>query len=134
MGTQIATGAIHHIRLTVTDVEQAQRFYTELLGFQLVMELPTGVVLSNGTTLLGLRALPAQSPVGDQDRFDEDRVGLDHLSFSVSSKADLEQALRLFDEQNIPHGEITDLPAFGIYILVFRDPDNFQLELTAAYG
>jgi hypothetical protein len=24
--------------------------------------------------------------------------------------------------------------AFGLYILVFRGPDNIQLELTAAYG
>ena len=134
MEIQIATGAIHHIRLTVTDVERAQRFYTGLLGFQLAMELPTGVILSNGTTLLGLRAIPTQNPAKSQDRFDEDRVGLDHLSFSVNGKADLEQALRLFDEQGIPHGEITDLPPFGIYILVFRDPDNFQLELTATYG
>jgi hypothetical protein len=24
--------------------------------------------------------------------------------------------------------------AFGLYILAIRDPDNIQLELTAAYG
>jgi hypothetical protein len=24
--------------------------------------------------------------------------------------------------------------AFGLYVLAFRDPDNIQLELTAAYG
>jgi hypothetical protein len=24
--------------------------------------------------------------------------------------------------------------AFGLYILAFRDPDNIQLELTAAYS
>jgi hypothetical protein len=24
--------------------------------------------------------------------------------------------------------------AYGLYILAFRDPDNIQLELTAAYG
>jgi hypothetical protein len=35
----------------------------------------------------------------------------------------------------VPHGEITDLgDVFGLYILAFRDPDNIQLELTAAYG
>ena len=31
----------------------------------------------------------------------------------------------------MPHGEITALPSFGIYVLPFRDPDNVQLELTA---
>jgi hypothetical protein len=24
--------------------------------------------------------------------------------------------------------------AYGLYILAFRDPDNIQLKLTAAYG
>jgi hypothetical protein len=41
----------------------------------------------------------------------------------------------LLDERGMPHGEVTDLgDAFGMYILAFRDPDNIQLELTAAYG
>jgi len=32
----------------------------------------------------------------------------------------------------VRHGAITRLPSFGIDILEFRDPDNIQLELTAA--
>jgi hypothetical protein len=53
----------------------------------------------------------------------------------VATRDDLERALRLLDERGIPHGEITDLgDVFGLYILAFRDPDNIQLELTAAYG
>jgi catechol-2,3-dioxygenase len=65
------------------------------------------------------------------DRFDPDRVGLDHLSFSVASRADLEQAVRLLDEHGVPHGSITRLPSFGIDVLPFEDPDGIQLELTA---
>ncbi|MFN8454177.1 MAG: VOC family protein [Anaerolineae bacterium] len=61
-------------------------------------------------------------------------MGLDHLSLSVGSRADLEAAVRLFDERGVPHGEIKDLTAFSLYVLAFRDPDNIQLELTAAYG
>jgi hypothetical protein len=58
-------------------------------------------------------------------------VGLDHLSFSVASREDLEQAVRLLDEQGVPHGSITRLPSFGIDVLPFEDPDGIQLELTA---
>ena len=65
------------------------------------------------------------------DRFDPDRVGLDHLSFSVASREDLEQAVRLFDEQGVTHGGITRLDSFGIDVLPFEDPDGIQLELTA---
>ena len=65
------------------------------------------------------------------DQFDPDRVGLDHLSFSVASRGDLEQAMRLFDENGVAHGEITTLPSFAIDVLPFEDPDGVQLELTA---
>jgi hypothetical protein len=45
----------------------------------------------------------------------------------------LEEAMKMFDEKGIPHGEINDLSAAGvpIYVLAFRDPDNIQLEFTA---
>ena len=79
--------------------------------------------------LLGLRPVAPAS-----DRFDENRVGLDHLSFGVPGRADLERAAQLFDERGVPHGEIRRLEGFGIDILPFRDPDNVQLELTAPVG
>jgi len=75
---------------------------------------------------MGLRPM---APAGD--RFDPDRVGLDHLSFGVPTREDLKQAARLFDERGVRHGEITRLPSFGIDVLAFEDPDGIQLELTA---
>src|SRR5438067_4730769 len=141
MAGEIAVGEIHHLRLTVTDVDRSREFYTSLLGSDLAVESPPpgdpseeemykilfgGVVMVRGNLPMGLRPV---APAGD--RFDEDRVGLDHLSFSVASCDDLERALRLFDEKGVPHGEISTLSSFGIYVLPFRDPDNIQVELTA---
>jgi catechol 2,3-dioxygenase-like lactoylglutathione lyase family enzyme len=143
MGAQIEIGAIHHLRLTVTDVDRSREFYTGLLGFDVAVESPPaddpsaeaeamrgilfgGVVMVRGDLLMGLRPV---APTGD--RFDEDRVGLDHLSFSVASRDDLEKAAGLFDERGVPHGEIVTLSSFGIHVLPFRDPDNIQVELTA---
>jgi glyoxylase I family protein len=135
MTTPIATGSVHHLRLTVRDVARSRSFYTEVLGFQHVMDLPSGVFLSNGAVGLGIGPSPDPSRAPGDDRFDEARVGLDHLSFGVASRDELERARRLLDERGVPHGEITDLgDAFGMYILAFRDPDNIQLELTALYG
>jgi glyoxylase I family protein len=139
---QIPTGDIHHLRLTVTDVARSREFYTSLLGFQVAAESPPpddpsagevfkilfgGVVMIRGNLIMGLRPM---APAGD--RFDPDRVGLDHLSFGVGSREDLEEALRLFDERGVPHGVITTLPSFGIDVLPFEDPDGVQLELTAS--
>lgn len=141
MAGQIALGSIHHLRLTVTDIERSREFYTSLLGFNVAVEAPAsdnpkadpsypvlwgGVVMAKGNYLLGLRPV-----AGKGDKFNEDRVGLDHLSFSVESRAALNEAIRLLDERGVPHGEIRELTSFGICVLPFRDPDNIQLELTS---
>ena len=141
MPGQIPTGDIHHLRLTVTDLGRSRQFYTSLLGFEVAVESPPdddpsaaevfkilfgGIVMVRGNLLLGLRPM---APSGD--RFDPDRVGLDHLSFGVPGRADLEQAIGLLDERGVTHGEITRLASFGIDVLPFEDPDGIQLELTA---
>ncbi|HEX9989060.1 MAG TPA: VOC family protein [Chloroflexia bacterium] len=132
MTDEIAIGikGIHHIRLTVTDVARSQEFYTQVLGFQVARQIPTGMLLRNGSIVLGLG--PAFDPSATQpdDLFNENRVGLDHLSFAVGSYADLEAALQTFDVRGIPHGEIKDI---GVaHVLAFRDPDNIQLELSVS--
>jgi len=135
MTPPIDTGSIHHVRLTVSDVDRSRAFYTEVLGFAHVMDLPSGVFLSNGSVGLGIGPTPDPSRAPSDDRFDEARIGLDHLSFAAASREELERAQQLLEERGVPHGEITDLgDAFGLYILAFRDPDNIQLELTATYG
>ena len=93
---------------------------------------PTRVFLGKGSVLLAVGTAPDPSRAVPGDRFDENRAGLDHLSFSASSRGELERAVRLFDEHGVSHGEIKDLgEALGLCVLAFRDPDNIQLELTA---
>jgi glyoxylase I family protein len=126
---------VHHVVLTVTDADRSREFYTSLLGFQHVVDLGPRALLSNGSIMLAVGPAPDPSRAISDDRFDENRVGLDHLSLSVASLEELEAAVRLFDENDVPHGEIMDLgPDVGLYELAFRDPDNIQLALTAPYG
>jgi glyoxylase I family protein len=135
MTSPLSIGAVNHLTLTVTDLQRSKDFYTNVLGFQVIMEIsPERVVLGNGQTLMGISMpLDKANALGPNDRFNENRVGLDHLSFTVPNREALEEALRIFEERGIPHGEITDLSPGGLpmLILVFRDPDNIQLELTA---
>jgi catechol 2,3-dioxygenase-like lactoylglutathione lyase family enzyme len=132
----------HHLRLTVTDIARSRAFYTEVLGFQVIAESPGdpsdpavradqnqlygGIVMLAGNLVLGLR--PVAPP---DDRFGSERVGLDHLSFNVPSRTAMEDAAKAFEDRGITHGEIIELPAFGIAILSVDDPDGIHLELTA---
>ncbi len=144
MTVPLSLGPVHHLRLTVTDVERSRAFYTELLGFQIAMDAPPpaddphhdlteaalqgGIVMVNAGLLVGLRPVDAER---SGDRFDPFRCGLDHLSFGVAGRADLEAAVRAFEERGVDHGGIHDLPPFGIAVLPFKDPDGVALELTA---
>ena len=124
----IPSGAVNHIALTVTDRDRSREFYVNVLGFQFVMEFGPKYLLSNNSVILALNPAPDPTRAIKNDRFDESRVGLDHVSFNVASHAELEEAVKLFDERGISHGEIKDLGGLGIYVLAFRDPDNIQLE------
>ena len=129
--TTIPTAAVNHIALTVTDRDRSREFYTSVLGFQFVTEFGPKYLLSNNSVILALNPAPDPARAIANDRFDENRVGLDHVSLNVTDHAQLEKALNLFDERGISHGEIKDLGGLGIYVLAFRDPDNIQVELTA---
>jgi glyoxylase I family protein len=133
----INANAVAHVRLTVTDIGRSRRFYESVFGWPALLEVPDGaddatreqlsflfggVIYDIGEALIGLR------PVAD-DSFDEDRVGLDHLCFRVSSKAELDSAAEHLDDLGIAHEPIKDIVRG--YILEFRDPDGIALELMA---
>ena len=40
MANQIPCGPIHHLRLTVTDVNRSREFYTQVLGFGIAVDAP----------------------------------------------------------------------------------------------
>jgi glyoxylase I family protein len=133
----ISTNSVSHIRLTVTDIDRSRRFYESVFGWPVAAEVPAdadeqtrerlsflfgGVLYNVGDFLIGLR------PVAS-DRFDEDRVGLDHLCLRVDSRDELETAATLLDELGVTRAPIKEI-GHG-FILEFRDPDNIALELIA---
>jgi glyoxylase I family protein len=136
----VPTTGYGHVRLTVTDVARSRAFYDRVFGFPVAFEVPEGaddatraslsflfgglIYAVPGGALLGLRPVAP-----DVDRFDEDRVGLDHLSFAVPTVADLHDAVALLDEAGVEHGGVKDIGAGSI--LEFRDPDGIALELFA---
>jgi catechol 2,3-dioxygenase-like lactoylglutathione lyase family enzyme len=92
--------------------ESAEKFYGGV-----VYQTPQG-------TLFGLR------PVGS-GQFDSTRTGLDHVSFAVSSRSDLEAAQKALLDAGIAHGDIKDLDDAGMAILSIQDPDDINIELSA---
>ena len=131
---RVQTGSLNHITLTVSDIKRSAEFYTRHLGFEVAVEFEPRIALSNGEVLLVLTPPPDPAQAIPADRFNENRIGLDHMSLNVGDRSALEGAAESFEAHGIRHGDIKDLgPGFGIYVMAVRDPDNIQLELSAPH-
>lgn len=127
-GAPYAVGQVDHVTLTVTDLEASERFYTEVLGFVVVMGIPGGRICMQPATGFVLTLLAHQGAHGG--RFSELRTGLDHLGLAASSRAELEQWERHFDAHDVTYTPTRD-EVFGSH-LNFRDPDGIALELSSS--
>ncbi|MGE2720295.1 VOC family protein [Mycolicibacterium celeriflavum] len=135
-----AITGIHHISITVTDLEASMAWYERLFGAdRLPMKFPhyeredTGygelLIEPRSGFVLGLHT----NTGNDGTQFDEARTGLDHVGLNVASRAELDAWTRRLDELGIEHSGVrsADEP-FPFATVVFRDPDNIQLELFTA--
>lgn len=134
MSEQSATwSGYHHVTINVRDVAASEHWYREVLGFTRLTEYRTDaferVILRapNGAGTLGINRHAA--PQGEP--FDERRTGLDHLAFQAPDREALEAWLQRFETLGVTHSEIKPAAVPGAFLIVFRDPDNIQLELFA---
>ena len=137
MSTAAGITGIHHFSPTVTDVEASAEWYEKV--FELV-RLP-GTSAHHGAEEGGYAVLLIDPKSGllfglhthvanQGEKAEEARTGLDHIGFNVASHDELENWAKRLDELGVAHSGIIDV-AEGIpySVIVFRDPDNIQLEL-----
>ena len=132
-----AVTGVHHFSPTVSDVEASAQWYERVFGLARVPvvfphygaeEGGYAVVLMDPRSgmVIGLHhhgANPGQP-------FHESRTGLDHIAFGVADRADLDAWASWLDELGIEHSGVIDTDNPMPYsVVVFRDPDNIQLEL-----
>lgn len=131
MNEQSTFPGIGHVALTVRSLAVSRPWYQRLIGADPVLDEPTDggfrhTVFRIGSTLIGLHEHPATVGEG----FTERRVGLDHVAFGCSNRAELSAWADRLDELGIAHGGIVDAH-YGSG-LSFRDPDAIALEFFAA--
>jgi glyoxylase I family protein len=130
---------IHHISITVTDLEASLAWYERLLGAHRVpTKFPHYECEDTGYAELLIEprsgvAIGLHTNTGnDGQQFDEARTGLDHVAFNVATRDELQAWTARLDELGIAHSGIRDVDEpFAFATVVFRDPDNIQLELFA---
>lgn len=122
---------VSHVGLSVTDLDRSTAWYTDVLGLQVLM--PTDVPGLKRVLLVhpgsGLMVGLGQHGEATGAAFDERATGLDHLSLAVGSRDELAEWERRLADKGVSYTPIQD--EFYGSVLVFRDPDNIQLELFA---
>jgi catechol 2,3-dioxygenase-like lactoylglutathione lyase family enzyme len=114
----------------VTELDRSAAWYSKLFSAEPVLDEDTGAFYHKVWALGGtLFAIHGHRATDARDRFSEFRVGLDHVSFGVASRGELEECGKLLDGIGVKHGGIVDAP-YGSG-LSFRDPDNNALEFFA---
>ena len=131
--------SIHHVALTVSDVEASAAWYERVLGLNRIpvpfehyereeSGYPILLVSADMGVVIGLHHHEAHGG----DSFDEARTGLDHIGLSVADRATMEAWAAKLDAEGVEHTGIRDITEpLPFSTLVFRDPDNIQLELYA---
>jgi glyoxylase I family protein len=136
-GQRPAMTGLHHFSPTVTDIEASVAWYERVFGLQRIPgKFPhfgneeTGyaiVLMDPGSgVMIGLH----HNEANDGQPCDETRTGLDHIAISVPSREHLDAWAAWLDELGVTHAGVNDTDNPIPYsVLVFRDPDNIQLEM-----
>ena len=141
----IEVNGLHHFLIRVQDPERSRSFYEQTFGFSFI-ELPVdatfvaewkgrpseGKLLAAplGATFLVL-APPLEGTPAD-DRFDERRIGVDHLAFGVPNAGVLDDVVAALERAGVATEGVEHDPVLDKFYVAFRDPDNVQWEFFAS--
>jgi catechol 2,3-dioxygenase-like lactoylglutathione lyase family enzyme len=123
---------VHHVTLTVQDVDRSAEWYQRVLGpadaarrsgdgwERIRLAWPTGLVI--GVT--------KHESAGPHDHFDERRMGLDHIGLTCTSEDEVRDWAARLDDLGVAHGPVEVAP-YG-WAVTARDPDGIAIEFFCA--
>lgn len=129
---------IHHLDLVVSSLERSLPFYQGLLGWwdsiEIEGERGERVVYIGPPDIQGYEALVSvrERRSEDSSPYDRYRIGIHHVAFTASSRAEIDERAAWLREQGAtiesPPKEYEYVP--GYYAVYFYDPDGIKLELV----
>jgi catechol 2,3-dioxygenase len=118
---------IGHVVIKVRDVERSRKFYTEVMGLKLMMELPQikmAFFASNGRDHHEIACIEVGK---DAAAPRQKEIGPLHIAFRLSDEEQLQAAYKVLKENHVPIAFTVD---HGITkSIYFSDPDGNQLEV-----
>ena len=139
MTNAVAPAKLHHLALTVTDLDTSIPWYEQVFGIKFMMDVPheggVGKLLADAD--MSLMIVLHRHDANGGELFSERVTGLDHPGFFVPSRDDVVAWQDHLEAAGVVRSDVANKPLtqspiadepYGC-VLVFRDPDNIQLEL-----
>lgn len=125
--SQPSLAGVHHVKIPVSDLARAQRWYEQVFGLTVEMEFPDqdGVVRGLSGRMPGLGEVMVamrEAPEVARGISEFDPVG-----FAVHDRAAIEAWAGWLDDLGIDHSPVIDA-SIG-WLLVFNDPDGLEHHL-----
>ena len=118
----------HHVALTVSDLATSAAWYQRVLG---LVELFREDGNDRRAVVFGFpgggHAVGLVWHAETTGAFDPRQVGLDHFSFVVERREDLDAWVQHLDDKGVAHSGVVDVPPGAI--LNFKDPDDIALAI-----
>jgi catechol 2,3-dioxygenase-like lactoylglutathione lyase family enzyme len=139
--TTVTRPSFHHVALTVSDVDASIAWYERVFSVVHQMDIPheggVGKLLADET--FEFMIVLHEHDANHGATFTETATGLDHVGLAVTTREELEGWQHHLEANGVARQEVANTPltqspiADAPYasVLVFRDPDNIQLELFA---
>ena len=120
---------LHHIAIICSDIDRSKKFYTEVLGLEILQEIYRSErdsykldLALNGQYIIELFSFP--KPPKRVSR--PEAVGLRHLAFGVEN---LEKSIDSLLEKGVKTEAIRVDESSGRRFTFFADPDDLPIEL-----
>jgi catechol 2,3-dioxygenase len=109
------------LTLSVTDLDRAEAFWTEVVGFVRRPEPGPGLALGTPDRTLVVLQTGATSPVA------KGYAGMYHVAFGMPSQAEFSRRMQRFIDLGIPFSPVDHLMSKAMYV---SDPDGHGIEIA----
>ncbi|GAA4424968.1 hypothetical protein GCM10023188_05420 [Pontibacter saemangeumensis] len=127
MAINIKTSGIHHIALRCKDMNRSKKFYSDVLGFDILLDTPHLFGMMIGSNFIGFMEATAQE--GDEAVFSPFRIGMDHLAMACEDEEELHRVAKALTEAGVENTGVKKDATLNKDYVAFKDPDRIQWEL-----
>ena len=118
--------SVHHIGLRSTNFDVTKKFYTDIIGWPVVVDTPDLIIFATGSVFIAFKK--AEPREKQYSVFSPFEVGLDHIALTCESEEELNRFANGLADAGVENTGVKIDPALNKLYVAFKDPDRIQWE------